>query len=509
MSFNAFLKNIDRIKIATLTLLLLICCICCRKNEQQETENNLMIVQSWDCGADSGTVVCKLDTNKILRVSGNGAMKDYNLRGPWYHPNESREIPECEITGVVIENGVTSIGKDAFNGCNIKSVTIPNSVISIGESAFRSSDSLKSVIIPDGVTSIGIGAFSFCSGLLSVTIPNSVTYIGYRAFNGMTSIHVEEYNPNYSSIDGVLFNEDKTELIQYPANKKDSIYTIPSGVTTIGRNAFTNSIGLKRITIPNSVTSIEDWAFACCDSLTAITIPGGVESIGEKAFWHSWRLNSISSLNPIPPQINNMAFENISTDACLYVPASNRAAYRAADVWKEFKCVKKYVPTAYTLDGKIIPYEYSGYDDYDKYYNALFGTRISRDTLIPISKDFAILYREYNERLNLWYKLHIVNLNKKDTVMVAPLYSDDNYSYGSYLWTYELCPNLRYVIVDIIDKGFVDEGEDGPTPYLHETYSCMVVNIEKAKAITEVDKSICGWEDIDWEHTDWEHIDPK
>ncbi|MDR2694506.1 MAG: hypothetical protein LBB74_09885 [Chitinispirillales bacterium] len=148
-------------------------------------------------------------------------------------------------------------------------------------------------------------------------------------------------------------------------------------------------------------------------------------------------------------------------------------------------------------DDAIISYKDSGYDDYDDYFDALHGTAILRDTLIPISKDFAILYTEYNEKLELWYKLHIVNLNKKDTVRVAPLYDDD--WFGSELGIHEVSPNLRYVMLDRISKGFVSEGMYDPKPFLHETYSCMIVDMEKAEAVAEVNKFFCEWKDIDSE----------
>jgi hypothetical protein len=158
----------------------------------------------------------------------------------------------------------------------------------------------------------------------------------------------------------------------------------------------------------------------------------------------------------------------------------------------------------YTSDGEIIPYEDSDYDNYDDYIDALsdamFGHDILRDTLIPLSKDFAILYREYNEKLNLWYKLHIVNLNKKDTVAVAPLEDCNVCSYGSYL-LYDISPNFKYVIVDIVSSGLVDSGIDGPVPFLHDVFKCMIVDIEKAEALTKIDGYICGWEHIDIDST--------
>ena len=87
------------------------------------------------------------------------------------------------IKAVVIEDGVTNIGEDAFCGYkNLTSVTIPDSVTSIGSSAFDGCTGLTSVTIPDSVTNIGGSAFYNCTGLTSVIIPDSVTSIGYRSF---------------------------------------------------------------------------------------------------------------------------------------------------------------------------------------------------------------------------------------------------------------------------------------------------------------------------------------
>ncbi len=232
------------------------------------------------------------------------------------------------LTNITIPNSVKSIGYQAFYGCkNLTNITIPSSVISMGDYAFencyftpnnyvnnsackdtgativdsdvdgfcvkdnvlvnmRSNYAVGEVTIPNGVTSIGDYAFYGCESLASITIPDSVTNIGSAFFDctSLTSIEVLDNNKNYSSIDGVLFNKDKTELITYPAGKTASEYAIPNSVTSIGRYAFDHCESLASVTIPNSVTNIGDYAFLDCTSLTSITIPNTVTIIGNGAF---------------------------------------------------------------------------------------------------------------------------------------------------------------------------------------------------------------------------------
>jgi hypothetical protein len=136
-------------------------------------------------------------------------------------------------------------------------------VTRIGKWAFHSCISLTNVTIPDSVTSIGEGAFEDCTSLTSVTIPKSVTSIGDYAFGycrALEKFEVDLNNNNYTSVDGVLFDKEKSKLIAYP-NSHGTTYEIPSGVTSIGDYAFLWCRSLTSVTIPNSVTSIGEGAF--------------------------------------------------------------------------------------------------------------------------------------------------------------------------------------------------------------------------------------------------------
>ena len=209
-----------------------------------------------------------------------------------------------ELTGVVIPDSVTHIGDYAFSMNDFANVTIPNSVTHIGDSAF-SHCQLTGITIPNSVTHIGNGAFAG-NQLMGVAIPDSVIYMGpgvFRINENLKSIDVAPNNPNYSSSDGVLYNKDRTALLQWPQGKSGAVI-IPNDVSHIGDWAFILN-QLTGITIPDSVTHIGMGAFAF-NQLTSVTIPDSVTNIEERAFWLN-RLTDIVIPNSVV-RIGNSAF---------------------------------------------------------------------------------------------------------------------------------------------------------------------------------------------------------
>lgn len=236
---------------------------------------------------------------------------------------------EWGVFTVILPETITRIGKNAFYGCNLMvECSLPDGLLVIGESAFDGCSNLYLSTIPQGVNIIGSDAFSGIQYLRSLTLPSGLLYIGNGAFrycDNLSAIMVDPANAFYSSSDdGVLFNKDKTELIQYPIGALQEIYSIPEGVVHIGPEAFA-SCNLQTVIFPDTVISIGDRAFsdcgalsdiefgkgllnigtkafAMCEKLTAVILPESLLSIGEMAFQGCWNLVTIT----IPDNVTHL-----------------------------------------------------------------------------------------------------------------------------------------------------------------------------------------------------------
>lgn len=260
-----------------------------------------------DWGRCGYTMAYFIDATRTLTIIGTGAMTNYSPNAPWFSKS---------ITSVVIENGVTSIGEDAFSFCSaLTSITIPDSIVSIGSFAFERCEALDSVyisdlaaylntsfesggstnpmyyadklylnnrrvsgdlMIPEGVTNIPTYAFDGCDGITSVTIPDSVTGIGAHAFNNCSRLE-NAYIEDLSKWCAVSFGDSSANPLYYAENLylNDELLTdivIPNGTVSIGNYAFNSYDKLSTVTIPESVTFIGKDAFNMCSGITDVYI---------------------------------------------------------------------------------------------------------------------------------------------------------------------------------------------------------------------------------------------
>ncbi len=317
---------------------------------------------TWEFDESTGT----------LTISGTGAMIDYsndpyNDYRPWTNHKEN-------IIKAVIGDNVTKIGGGSFAHCeNLISITLPDSLKVIGDYAFSCCYSLENLVIPNEVTTVNRYAFNKCTNLISIKIPDCVAEIGEYAFNdcdSLTNITVDNGNQYYSSDEyGVLFNKDKTTLIQYPIGNTRISYEIPDSVRIIGDSAFIDCTNLTNIKIPNSVTTVNagalyntgfyndesNWengalyfgynlidvkedisgvfsikmdtktisygAFDNCNSLTNIIIPNSVITIGEEAFADCTSLKDIVIPDSVT-SIGNYAFTSCENLTEITIPES-------------------------------------------------------------------------------------------------------------------------------------------------------------------------------------------
>ena len=244
-------------------------------------------------------------------------------------------ISGCRNT--VIPNSVTSIGKRAFNNCDLTSITIPESVTSIDEEAFYDCSGLTSITIPKSVTSIGVNAFKGCYGLrfISVEAGNSV----YDSRENSNAIIETSSNTLICGCQNTVIPNSVTSIGKEAFSKCYNLtsITIPESVTSIGKEAFQGCSGLTSITIPESVTNIGELAFSNCTGLTSITILNSVTSIEERAFYPCYQLTSVTNLAIIPQEINAETFSVYGT---LHVLPGCKAAYEAAENWRNFTIVE-------------------------------------------------------------------------------------------------------------------------------------------------------------------------
>ena len=316
--------------------------------------------ESGTCGEN---LTWTLTDDGALTISGTGDMGDFgDGEQPWFAYRGA-------VRTVVLEDGVTSIGEDAFAYCeSMKEIKIPSSVTRLGGGAFWACSSLTSITIPNGVTSIGSGAFDgsaltsiiipdsvtsmgdytfwYCSNLSDVTIGNGVTSIGYETFCGcasLTSITIPDSVTSIgdrafadcTSLEKIVIPDSVTCLGDYMFRKCSNLanVTIGNGVTSIGRETFYGCTSIANITIPDSVTSIDYYAFEDCTSLTSMTIPDGVTEIESLAFAGCTSLADItvSSRNDAYSSLNGVLYNKSKTELICYPAGKQDTTFKVPD----------------------------------------------------------------------------------------------------------------------------------------------------------------------------------
>ena len=331
-----------------------------------------------------------------LTITGNGAMANYNSTSnlsPW----------GTNITEVVIENGVTSIGTYAFYKCTaLKSISIPSSLKSIGSNAFEYCKSLPGILIPEGVASIGSNAFYNCSKINEVILPDSLVSIGDDAFalcnftgitipqnvssigegtfgycSVLTSIEVDEKNSTYYSANNCII-EKLTNTLVVGCNSS----VIPNGVTSIGEHAFSGCFAHGNFTIPDSVTRIDGWAFAGSD-FTSIELPKSVENIAYGAFFLCRNLTDVYySGNRTDKGTINIGGSNEELTAAYwhYAPCENDAHVY------DYDCTKVCRNCDYV---RVADTEHTFDDDCDEVCNVCGTHRIAKHVFEQIGENTA------------------------------------------------------------------------------------------------------------------------
>ncbi len=275
------------------------------------------------------------DSVKLLRMPAG-------YKGEYVTPSFTTEIAEgafigSSVSSVVISEGITKIGADAFSGCaSLESITfaVPSSdakELTIGKRAFMNCTALNSIVLPARLTSIDLSKYYIDSdGKFKISSDYSFT-----GCDSLGAINVAADSSEYSVVDGMIYSADKRQLIYCPVAKSGAI-TLASGTQYVSAGAFIGCDGITEIFIPNTVTyvgeyafyglsvgkvtfggkgfnsvTIGDNAFEKCEKLSEVILESGsqISVIGEKAFSGCNSLERFTISSSVTA-IRNNAFEN-------------------------------------------------------------------------------------------------------------------------------------------------------------------------------------------------------
>lgn len=339
------------------------------KRNKQLISKILMIIM---CTSLVSTTTAFASDSSVNLVGGSQQDTTLNYsgdNGEWTYNGTYNYISGIDINGINfdVNDDDNTCYVDLTYNFKIETLNIPSRLIingnkytvnGVSEYAFKNCSTLKNVSIPSGVNYIPQGMFQGCSSLKTVVIPSSVNrelWGQVSAFAGCSSLEnivVDQNNPIYKSVDGVLYNKPGTKIVIYPAAKQGESYIIPDEVVSIKVGAFTGCKNLKRVEmsdnviemnneafygcsglqtviLSNNLTSINQNAFYGCSSLTDITIPSGVTSIKDSAFEGCSSLNHIIIPSGVKI-INPATFKGCSSLTNITIPSGVTNIYGEA-----------------------------------------------------------------------------------------------------------------------------------------------------------------------------------
>lgn len=209
---------------------------------------------------------------------------------------------------LVIPDGVTEIGKEAFMECaDIKAVHFPGSLISVGERAFEGCTGLNTLEVPEGVTLLSYSAFQDCTGLERVTLPESLTKIRYLCFSGCSNL--KEINlpsglgeiglecfSGCTDLEHIVIPERIKEIPQACFARCTALASVEftGKHTRLGARAFNDCVSLKQIIVPQYAFTIDEYCFSGCNALESVEITGTLVEVGNGAFEGCSALTTLS-----------------------------------------------------------------------------------------------------------------------------------------------------------------------------------------------------------------------